>query len=286
MTDAALGLVLTSALLHACWNLLAKRAGGGVLFVWLFTTISSILYAPLAIAIVVWGERSLTPVDAIFMSGSAALHLVYFVSLQRAYRDGDLSVVYPLARGTGPTFASIAAIVWLGERPTTQAIAGAVAVIGGVLFLTAGGGSSQPDKRSRGIAWGFACGLTIASYTVWDKFAVSRYDVSPILLQVVGNFGVSLVLTPIAIRNWSAVRSHWQEHRGKTIIVSILEPAAYTLVLFAMSFTDLFYVASAREVSILVGTLFGAYLLKEGLAARRVIAAATIVAGLIALATG
>ncbi len=286
MTHAALGLVLSSALLHACWNLLAKRAGGGVLFVWLFTAISSVLYAPLAIVIIVQSERSLTMTDAVFIAGSAALHLVYFISLQRAYRDGDLSVVYPLARGTGPTLASIAAIIWLGERPSPQAIAGAVAVIGGVLFLTTGGGTSQLGKRRRGIGWGIACGLTIASYTVWDKFAVGRYEVSPILLQVVGNFGVALVLTPFAIRNWSAVRSHWREHRGKTVIVSLLEPAAYTLVLFAMSFTDLFYVASTREVSILVGTLFGAYLLKEGLAARRLVAAAIIVAGLIALATG
>ena len=103
MTLFALALVLAAAFAHASWNLLAKRAGdGGPAFVWLFNALSLLIYAPLAVAVVVFQRPQLGPVELVFMFGSGVLHLGYFLLLQRGYGVGDLSLVYPLARGTGP----------------------------------------------------------------------------------------------------------------------------------------------------------------------------------------
>src|SRR5215211_1624421 len=119
MTLFALALVLAAAIFHATWNLLAKRVGdGAAVFVWLFGLCSLVIYAPLAVVVVLVVEPHLGPMQCLFMFGSGVLHLGYFVLLQRGYAVGDLSLVYPLARGTGPLLATAAAIVLFGERPS------------------------------------------------------------------------------------------------------------------------------------------------------------------------
>src|SRR5829696_8697482 len=115
MTLPILGLVLVAALAHAFWNLLAKGAQGGAGFVWLYTVAAWVAF--------------------VFMAGSGALHSVYASLLQRGYRTGDLSLVYPLARGTGPLLSTIAAIAFLGERPGPVALAGAGLIVLAVLAL-------------------------------------------------------------------------------------------------------------------------------------------------------
>jgi drug/metabolite transporter (DMT)-like permease len=108
MTFFALVLVLVAAVFHATWNLLAKRVGvGGAIFVWLFGAFSVLIYAPLALILILLHGPHLGPAQLVFMFGSGALHLGYFVVLQRGYAVGDLSLVYPLARGTGPLLATL-----------------------------------------------------------------------------------------------------------------------------------------------------------------------------------
>src|SRR3712207_276656 len=136
MTFFALALVLTAAVFHATWNLLAKRVGdGGAVFVWLFGLCSLVIYAPLAVVVLVSAPH-LGPVEYLFMFGSGVLHLGYFVLLQRGYAVGDLSLVYPLARGTGPLLATAAAIVLFGERPSLLVFVGIALITAGVFVLT------------------------------------------------------------------------------------------------------------------------------------------------------
>src|SRR5690348_18347001 len=99
------------------------------------------------------------------MAGSGCLHSAYFTTLQRGYAAGALSVVYPLARGTGPALSVVLAIVILGERPGPLALVGAALIVAGVLSL-AGGGARRP--RGRAIGFAVATGATIAAYTIWD----------------------------------------------------------------------------------------------------------------------
>ena len=188
MTFYALALVLTAGLFHAIWNLLAKRAGGGgAPFVWLYTVLSALIYAPLAaVAVLFLGQTRMGAIGALFVVGTAVLHIGYFLSLQRGYSVGDLSVVYPLARGTGPLLASAAAVALFGERPGPIAILGILLIGGGVFALAwePGGAATTPaQRRARrlGVAYGILTGVFIAGYTLWDKQAVSGLALSPIL---------------------------------------------------------------------------------------------------------
>ena len=286
MTPAALGLVLAAAVIHATWNLLAKRVGGGIAFVWLFGSLASIVYAPLAAAVIVLTRPQIAVVQLIFLAGTAVLHLGYFLTLQGGYRTGDLSLVYPLARGSGPVLSVGAAIILLGERPTPVAMAGAI-LIGLGIFLLAGNPASlgQPGAR-RAVGYALLTGAFIAAYTLWDKRAVSTLGIPPILLDWGGNVGRVLLLTPAALARRDDVQALWRAHRGEVVLVAVLTPLAYILVLTAMVFTPVSYVAPAREISILVGTAMGSRLLAEGDAPRRLTAATAIVAGVAALAVG
>jgi drug/metabolite transporter (DMT)-like permease len=289
MTPVALALVLVSAVAHATWNLFAKRAGGGALFIWLFEALAALLYAPLALAVIITQRPHIGALGFVFLAGSVLLHLVYFLVLQRGYRAGDLSLVYPLARGTGPTLSTATAIVLFGERPTPLAIAGAVLVAVSVVILVSGPqtlGAARGGGAGWAIGYGLLTGVVIATYTLWDKHAVSALAIPPLLLNWGNDLGRALLLLPLALRRRAQVGALWRDHRGEALGVAILSPLSYILVLTALVFTPVSYVAPAREVSILIGAVLGARLLAEGDARRRLVAAGTMVLGVAALALG
>lgn len=287
VTGAALALVMVAAVLHATWNFLAKRLGGGAAAVWLYSTLSMICYAPAAA--LVWRTRpGVSAAGVGFMLGSAALHVAYFLSLQRGYRGGDLSVVYPLARGTGPLLAAIAAVTLLGERPTPLAMTGAALIAGGIIALAGGRAVFGAGMRSApaGVGYGLLTGLFIAVYTLWDKQAVAVIGNAPILQNWGTTTGMSLLLLPAALARRSEAARHWRQHRALIVGIAVLSPLAYILVLTAMVFTPVSYVAPAREISILIGTAMGARWLDERRMRLRLAGAAAMVVGLVALALG
>ena len=286
MTAFALALVLASAVAHATWNLFAKRAGGGVPFLWLALALAIPLYAPIAIAVLVVTGARLGMVEVLWMSVNAALNVAYFIFLQRGYRAGDLSIVYPLARGTGPVLATVAAILIFGERPSALAIAGALSIALGVIVLT--GDPRKLRQRGVGAAVGYALltGVTIAAYTLWDKRGVSGLLIPPIVYEWGSNIWRVLILAPFALPRWAEVRSEWVANRTAAIAVAILSPLAYMLVLTALAISPVSYVAPAREIGILFGVVLGARSLAEADQARRSFAAVLMVGGVIALALG
>jgi len=286
MTGWALTLVLAAAFIHATWNFLNKKASGHATFTWWVAVLSAALYAPLAAAMIFhWQARvDLTTIG--LMAGSAALHAAYFIFLNEGYRAGDLSLVYPLARGTGPLLATAAAIVFLGERPSIVALAGGLLVIAGIVMLTGNPKKFSQIGASKAMIFALATGTVIAAYTLWDKQAVSAFAVAPVLLDWGANFGRALLLTPFALRHRDKARIEWQVHRREAIGVALLVPLSYILVLTAMQFTPISYVAPAREISILIGTGMGTRLLAEGDARRRLTGAAAMLIGVIGLAVG
>jgi len=287
MSTLALLLVLAAAFVHASWNFLAKRAGGGAAFVWLFGMISALLYTPLSLWLLAKQGWSLSPEQLLFMGGTAVIHSAYFLLLQRGYRAGDLSLVYPLARGTGPLLATLAAIAFLGERPTGLALAGAALVIGGILFMALQRRDvARATRHPEAVGFGLLTGTMIACYTLWDKHAVAVLLIPPLVLDWSSNLGRTLLVSPYAARHWAQVREVWTTHRREVIAVGLLCPLSYILVLTAMVFTPVSYVAPAREVSIVIAALFGAHLLAEPDAGRRLAGAVAIVTGVAALALG
>ena len=286
MSALALALVLAAAVIHATWNFLLKRSGGGTAFVWWFATLSAVIYAPLALAVVWWTQPSLGWTHVGLMFASAALHTIYYMLLDRGYRSGDLSLVYPLARGSGPLITVLCAVVLLQERPSAVAVVGALLIGAGAVLLT--GNLRQLRDRGSLPAVGFALltGCMIASYTLVDKIAVAAYLVPPILQDWAANLGRVVLMTPMALALKRELRPTWRRAKKNIIAVAILCPLSYILVLTAMVFTPVSYVAPAREISILVAAVMGTQLLAEGDATRRLTAAAAMVAGVVCLALG
>ena len=288
MTTLALLLVLIAAALHASWNYCVKRAGGGLPFVYLVGLIICALYVPVAGGYWLWYSPTLAWTAVLWIAGSGVLKTGYSLFLQRSYRLGDFSLVYPLARGTGPLLSSLAAIALLGERPTPLALAGAAIIIAAV-FLLAGGTRLLHQDRSHlrsAINYGLGSGVFIAAYTLWDRHGVAGLVIAPILYDAGTAVTQLVLLTPFAVRRWPEVRRHWREQRRYALGVALLSPTAYVLILTALSFTPVSYIAPAREVSIVIGAFIGAKVLKEADGRRRLWAAAAMAVGVIALALG
>ena len=190
MSTTALAFVVAAAFIHAYWNLLVKRAEGGAAFVWLFSLASALLYAPVIVVLVLIEPLDYGPLAYTLIFSSGILHLLYAVTLNRGYNVGDLSVVYPIARGTGPLISSIGAMLLLGERPTLVGAIGIVLIVVGIVLI-AGAWSPALYRHSRraakGLTYGALTGICIASYTVNDAYAVKVLLVSPVMIDYFGN---------------------------------------------------------------------------------------------------
>jgi drug/metabolite transporter (DMT)-like permease len=286
VSPAVLALVLTAAVAHAGWNLLAKGAQGGPAFTWLCAVAGTVLCLPaLAVALVVSPDH-IGPAAIGLMVGSGALHALYFVLLQRGYATGDLSLVYPLARGTGPLLSTTAAIVVLGERPSALEVAGAAIIVGGVFSLVGRPGRSRVARSREGATFAILTGVAIAGYTLWDKQAVGSEGLSPITYFWGTNLANAVLVAPWALGDRARLRMAWATSRRQAAAVGLLSPLAYILVLYALARAPVSIVAPARESSILLGTLLGATVLGEGDRRRRALAAVAIVAGVATLALG
>lgn len=286
MTAFALALVLVAACAHASWNYLLKRSGGGFGFIWLFAAISAVLYAPLALGTWVLMQPVLGWENLAAVLASTCLHTLYYLLLDRGYRHGDLSLVYPIARATGPLLTVMGAILVLGERPAALAVAGALLISAGGLLLTGDPRALRRAGIERAVVVALATGVTIAAYTMVDKAAVAVLLTPPILQDWATNVGRVALMAPQLRARSDAVRVAWREHRGDVLAVAVLCPLSYILVLTAMQFTLVSYVAPAREVSILIAAFLGARWLSERDARRRGIAAALMTVGIVALAMG
>jgi drug/metabolite transporter (DMT)-like permease len=290
--SSAFALVIVAGLIHAIWNIAAKKAGGDSRFACFISILLMLVWAPVGIYIgkdVVpgWGM-----IEWSFIAISAVLHVLYVIVLLRGYRKADLTVVYPVARGCGPLLSSLAAIFLLGEKISLSGLLGIAAVVGGV-FLIAGGpklfrAAHDPNLRkrmSKGIQYGLLTGVFIAAYTVLDGYAVKVMLLSPILLDYIGNLVRVVFLLPTILRDRSAAMGLWRIQWKYALVVATISPVSYVLVLYAMQLAPLSHVAPAREVSMLFAALIGGHFLREGDRVQRLLGAVCIAIGVIALAT-
>jgi drug/metabolite transporter (DMT)-like permease len=287
MTLETFALVIVAAILHATWNLLSKKASAAAgHFVFSYRLLSSVLYAPWVIY-VFWADgMNLTLAAALFIALSSVLHLCYSLCLQWGYQAADLSVVYPIARGTGPLLSSLAAFMLLGERPSAFGVLGIICVVGGILLIASGGNLrrfANPQALS-GVRWGFFIGLFIAAYTVTDAYSVKVLLVAPVILDWLSATGNALLMAP---RAWIRRADMMEQMRGKwgyAVAVGALSPMAYSLVLYALQLGGpVSLVAPLRETSLMIATLAGFFILKEKASAARITGCAVIVAGVVLL---
>ena len=288
MTALALALVVFSAFVHASWNFLLKKSGGGTGLITAASLLSLAVYAPIVAAAVWLQGYDFQPIHVALMFASGMTHTVYFLLLDRAYRSGgDLSIVYPLARATGPLLTIVVAILLLGERPGPAAIAGALLIGASALLLTGNPFSWHKSEARHAVGFALLTGCTIAAYTIWDKAAVAAWLIPPLVYDWGTNAFRCCVLLPLTNRrNPGAMALAWRERRKTVVAIALLSPLSYILVLTAMVFTPVSLVAPAREVSILFAALMGAHFLREGDVGRRMVAAVGMALGIGGLALG
>lgn len=280
MSTAALLLVLGAALMHAAWNALAKRGGDPLVFLFCAGCLGALLYLPGSL-FVLWTRGF--PLAALpFVLGTVLLHAIYFFALGRAYRLGDLSLVYPIARGTGVALAATLALFFFGERLSPMGTLGVALVVLGIFSLHWGPRLSRARVLGPGTAWALITGLAIAGYSLVDKAGVGRLH--PLLYIGLMEVGASLLLLPAVLARPDLLRREWRTNWRTIVLVAVMSPSGYLLVLFAFQLSKTGYVVAAREISIVFSALIGGLVLREGARGRRLAGAAVVAAGVVCVA--
>ena len=287
MSLLPLSLVILAAFIHATWNLLAKRAAAaGPAFVFASNVITCVAYLPWVGWVLSHGAHvwSLPVIACVVLSG--IFHLGYSLCLQRGYQVADLSVVYPIARGTGPLLSSIGAFILLRETPSAQGIFGLLTVVAGIGFISTQGDLSafRKPRGQDGVRWGTATGSLIAGYTVVDGYGVKLLGIHPVVLDWFGNLFRFFMLAPIVLSNPAGAMERMKGHWWLATGVGLLAPMSYILVLSAIEMgAPLSLVAPAREMSMMVGALFGMLILGERVNGWRLIGCAILILGVLLL---
>ncbi|HEX9394265.1 MAG TPA: DMT family transporter [Gemmatimonadales bacterium] len=280
MTLSLLALLLAAAALHACWNLLLKRAPDRQLIVWWAVIASALCFVPVLLL-----RPAVPAIGWRFALASAVVETAYFVALTTAYRVADFSLVYPIARGAAPALLALAAVLLLHERLSPAGVAGLGAIVLG-LWLVASVGPAGGAYHARGVALALLVALCIATYSTIDGAAVRRVDAASYTGAMF--LLAALVFTPVTIRwyGWPALRGALRTRAALILLVGLLQAAAYLLVLYVYARAPVAYAGAIRESSIVLGALAGWLWLRESFGARRLAGALVTCAGiaLIALA--
>jgi drug/metabolite transporter (DMT)-like permease len=272
MNLALVGLVLLAAVLHASWNALVKQSGERLLTFSVIIGTGALAYLPVALVIGPPARPSWP-----WLTGSAVVHLVYYAGLLQGYRHGDLGQVYPIARGTGPLLVAVLAALLAREIPTLPAALGIALVCVGIFGLARGGGEGA--RRAVPIALG--TGVMIALYTTCDGLGVraSESELAYIAWLHVA-IGIPFSGTVLALRRRD-LSAFFPRHGRAAALGGIVAAGAYSLVIWAMSFSPLAWVAALRETSVVIAAALGARMLGEPFGARRIAAAAVVAAGVV-----
>lgn len=290
MSLIAFALIVAAAFLHATWNLFAKASKDTIALMWWATVIGTLGF----------GVFLLTGPGIYLNSGSlvpflisAAAETGYFVTLVRGYSQGDLSLVYPISRGSAPIFAVLFSAILLGERLPWFGYLGIGLMVAGVYV------ASLPVDRSRrnfnsstivapfrnvAVGWSLASALFIAIYSLSDKVAVRATP--PVIYNWWVFVGNTFLWMPVVWRrlpfrrNFDELRNNWRV----VIVTSVMMVSAYAAALVALGLTSASYVVAGRGLSVVIGALFGSLMLKEGFGSARILGAVLMVTGLALMA--
>jgi drug/metabolite transporter (DMT)-like permease len=275
VTPLIVALVLLAALLHASWNAMAKSGGAPQFSIASYRLISAICCLPLLFFFPIPLLESWP-----MLLASTFIHTLYYYTLSRSYRDGDLSQVYPLFRGLAPVLVVLGAALLADEYLTSGAMLGIVLVSAGLISITFAGGAigKIPPLALR---WGLATSVLIAAYTVADGMGV----------RVAGNpFSYIIwlfVLEPIPIGLWllATDRSGWFSYmRAKPVKIcagALAAAGAYAMVIYAMGVAPMGMVSSLRETSVIFAALIGTFMFREPFGRQRIIAATLVCCGVV-----
>jgi drug/metabolite transporter (DMT)-like permease len=268
--------VLGAGFLHALWNAMLKSAAGEPLLDTALIVAGSCVVAAVCLPFVPVPPRAAWP----FMAVSATIHFAYYVTLAGAYRRGDLSFAYPLMRGVAPLIVTLLGVVFLGERPTATTLAGIALISIGILVIAwyAGG---RHTAASAG--WALANAAIIAAYTLVDGAGTrASGNAAAYVCWLIFLEGLPY-LAWIGLTRGRPALDYLLPRWRRGIAGGAASLAAYGIALWAMTRAPVAVVAALREVSVLFAAAIGAFVLKEGFGWKRMVGAATVVAGVAAL---
>jgi drug/metabolite transporter (DMT)-like permease len=276
MDPIVLSLVLAAALLHATWNALVKSGGDPFVRLAVVNAVGGLCTLPLLFLV-----APPAPPSWPYLIGSVVVHHAYYLALGYGYRFGDLSHVYPIARGIAPPLVAIAAWAVAGEGLGLLGLLAILIISGGIISL-----AFTHDGRLvalKPLAFGLITGLTIAAYTLFDGFG-GRAS-SNVLGYIAWLFVISSVPFSIIVayryrdRLGPALASSWRP----AALGGALSVIAYGLVIWAMTLTPMAAVSALRETSVIIAALIGTRVLREPFGTRRVLAASAVAVGVILL---
>ena len=267
---------LPSAVLHAFWNLLLKTTHHRRPVVWWALIVTNLCCAVILIA----RPRSILPVWPL-LAASAVLEASYYLILTAAYKVGDFSLVYPVARGTAPGLLACWAILVLAERPSAFGVAGILLIAAGIGVV---GWSGRIGRPSKALALSLLLAVVISVYSIIDGVAVRRVD--PVTYTAAMFFAVTLLLTPVLMgqEGWREIRGVLTREPARIVGIGVMQLAGYLIVLWVYARAPVSYGGAIRESSILVGALLGWRFLGEPFGMRRVVGALVIVSGVLLIA--
>ena len=279
-------LVFAAATAHATWNLLAKQFAGTKYLIWLASAMEALIFVPLVIWIIIRQGMPFSASVLLALVATGVLHVLYTECLIRGYRIGEFTVVYPLARGSAPLLSFAAAVVLLREHTSLVAVSGALLISVGIL-LASGTASGLRNPRLRpSMLWGIATGITIACYTIVDAYSVTRLMIAPLIVEYAEGLFRTVFFSRKTWLRRADVRDELTQCWKGALGIALLMPIAYVMTLSAMKLAPISRVAPVREMSMMIGTFFGAKFLQEGHLMRRGLGSAFIVCGVAAIALG
>jgi drug/metabolite transporter (DMT)-like permease len=285
MSIQIIGLLALAAVVHSVWNLLSKQSIDKQVFLWLAVIASLVIYV-----VPFWYLFRPFPLIGLGIAVvSGVLEAVYYLLLGTAYQLGDLSLVYPLARGSAPLFVTLFALVLLGERPSAVGIAGILLIVAGIYTLHLRAfdwrGLAAPVvalRRERVSQLALLVGVVIATYSVVDKVGVTH--VNPMLYIYVVFLVSALVIAPyMLLARRASVAREWGKNRFTIVAAGIMFVLAYVLVLIALTGTQVSFVASVREMSVVFGAALGTIVLREAFGPQKLVGALLIFGGIVCI---
>ncbi len=281
MPFLAIALLLSSAVLHALWNLLLKQSEQKYIAMGWQITLSGII-SLFALFFTGLPPRSMW----LFALVSGALEAIYFGLLTSAYNDHDFSLVYPVARGAAPALVVIWTALFLDEIPSLGGFLGIVLVVCGLVIIGATSlfQNHAGKPQFRGIAIALSVAFVISLYTLVDGFAVKHGPALPYGLSFF--VLIPIMTTPLIVRHygWAPLVEGLRAQPGRLLLVGFLGVIAYLFALFAYSIAPVNYSEAIREVSVVMGAFAGWYFLGESMGKIRILGAVAIFAGIVMIA--
>lgn len=275
MIGLAFSLVVMSAMLHALWNFLTKRVSGNLSVLYIGISGMCVILLPF---VLLRSPNTLIPSAYPYVIATGVFHAVYFLSLSQAYKFGNISTVYPVARGFGVIGTAIVAILVLSEEVSTKGLCGIVSTGLGIFVI--GTSVARGIEGRKGLWFAILVGFTMIGYSIIDKLAMASID--PVV-YIFWLFLLSMVLlTPyVLLTRRRELSAAWKQHKKYGIVIGMGATAGYLLILFVFRMSQVSYVVAVRELSVVFGSILGLVYLREALSPGKVIGIALVVAGLI-----